>query len=203
MAPISDESQVPAREQLQRAFNHFDEVVHRVPDGAWSEPSPCAGWTVQDVLAHMTAEHLWAPRLLAGETMEQVGDDYAGDVLGADPVAAWDSAASGSREAWAGADDQTVVHLSFGETPAGEYAEQMLLDLTVHAWDLAKGAGLPVDEGVVPEAVLHVLDYARASGMVGQAPFGPEVATDSADPVDQLVALLGRDPGGEAGSPRS
>ncbi len=190
----SDESETPAREQLQRAFNRFSELVHRVPAGAWDDASPCEGWSVRDVLAHMTSEHLWAPRLLAGETTDQVGDDYDGDVLGEDPVAAWDSAASGSREAWANAEDATTVHLSFGDTPAGEYAEQMLLDLTVHAWDIGTGAGLDVTEGVVPEAVLHVLRYARGSGMVGRAPFGPEVSTASEDPQQQLVALLGRTP---------
>lgn len=190
----TDEAETPAREQLQRAFNHFSEVVHRVPSEAWTRPSPCEGWTVRDVLAHMTAEHLWAPRLLAGETTAEVGTDYDGDVLGEDPVAAWDSAASGSRQAWADADDDTLVHLSFGDTAAEEYAEQMLLDLTVHAWDLARGAGLDVREGIVPEAVLHVQRYVRGSGMVGQAPFGPEVRTESTDPLDQLVATLGRTP---------
>lgn len=165
-----------------------------MPADAWDHASPCEGWTVRDVVAHMTSEHLWAPRLLAGETIEAVGDDYDGDVLGDDPVAAWDRAASGSREAWAGADDATTVHLSSGDTPAGEYAEQVLLDLTVHAWDLGVGAGLDVDAGVVTQAVLHVLGHVRSSGVVGRSPFGPEVATSSDDPQEQLVALLGRTP---------
>lgn len=190
----TDEADVPAREQLQRAFNRFSELVHRVPDDAWSRPTPCESWTTRDLVNHLTSEHLWAPRLLAGETTAQVGSDYDGDVLGRDPAAAWDSAASGSREAWANADDDTPVHLSFGDTTADEYAEQMLLDLTVHAWDLAQGAGLADQDKVVPEAVLHVLRYARDGGLAGTGPFGPEVPTDSADPQDQLVALLGREP---------
>lgn len=190
----SDESDTPARQQLQRAFNHFDEVVHRIPDGAWDTATPCEGWSVRDLLAHMTSEHLWAPRLLAGETISQVGSDYDGDVLGEDPVAAWDSAASGSRQAWADADEDTPVHLSSGDTTAGEYAEQMLLDLTVHAWDLASAVGLDPAEGAVAEAVMHVQAYVRSSGMAGRSPFGPEVQTSSDNPLDQLVAMLGRRP---------
>lgn len=194
MADIThDESEVPAREQLQDAFDHFTEVVQKVPASAWDNATPCADWTVRQLLNHMTAEHLWAPRLLAGQSMAQVGEEFDGDVLGDDPEAAWESAASGSREAWADAADDTTVELSFGPTPAGEYAEQMLLDLTVHAWDLARGAG--VDEGQpVAAAVLHVLDYARRQGLAGKGPFGPEVSTDSENPQDQLVALLGRQP---------
>jgi len=182
-----------AHEHLQHAFDHFTELVHRVPDDAWSNASPCADWTVRNLVNHMTAEHLWAPRLLAGETMAQVGDAYDGNVLGDDPAAAWDSAATASREAWADTDDQTPVDLSFGSTPAGEYAEQMLLDLTVHAWDLARGADIDEGRPVAP-AVLHVLDYVREQDLAGKGPFGPAVRTDSDDPLKQLVALLGRQP---------
>jgi len=85
------------------------------------------------------------------------------------------------------------VDLSFGSTPAGEYAEQMLLDLTVHAWDLARGADIDEGRPVAP-AVLHVLDYVREQDLAGKGPFGPAVRTDSDDPLKQLVALLGRQP---------
>lgn len=194
MADIThDESEVSAREQLQDAFDHFSNVVQRVPDDAWDKGTPCTDWTVRDLVNHMTAEHLWAPRLLAGESIEQVGSAFDGDVLVDDPEAAWESAASSSREAWASVDDQTPVQLSSGRTTAGAYAEEMLLDLTVHAWDLARGTG--IDEGQpVASAVLHVLDYARERGFAGTGPFGPEVKTESSDPEDQLVALLGREP---------
>lgn len=188
-----DELRPTAREQMQNAFDHFKDLVDRVPGDAWDNRTPCADWTVRELVNHLTAEHLWAPHLLGGETMEQVGDEYDGDVVGDDPAAAWDSAQMKSREAWAEAAEDTPVHLSFGTTTAGEYAEQMLLDLTVHAWDLARGA--EIEEGaLVADSVVHVLHYARAHELGGKAPFGPEVNTDSGDPQEQLVALLGRRP---------
>lgn len=191
--PTGDELRPTARQQLQNAFDHVTELVDRMPADAWDKQSPCEGWTVRDVLNHLTAEHLWAPRLLAGETIEQIGSDYDGDVLGDDPIAAWDTAQMRSRQAWSNVDDDTPVELSFGRATADQYAEQMLLDLTVHAWDLAHGAGVP--EGPpVADTVLHVLRYARSHDLAGQAPFGPEVRTDSDDPQDQLVAYLGRQP---------
>lgn len=188
-----NESPIPARELLQDAFDHVSEVLHRVPTDGWDNDTPCADWTVRELVNHLTAEHLWAPRLLAGESIEQIGRDFDGDVLGDDPQAAWDSAAAVSREEWARVNDQTPVTLSFGQTDAGEYAEQMLLDLTVHAWDLARGAR--IDEGaVVAEAVLHVRAYASGKDYSGTGLFAAKVGTDSSDPQDQLVALLGRQP---------
>ena len=41
---------------------------------------------------------------------------------------------------WAMAREDQEVDLSQGPSPASEYADQMLADLVVHAWDLAKGA---------------------------------------------------------------
>ncbi len=68
-----------AREQIQNALDHFKNLVDRIPAAAWDNTTPCAQWDVRDLLNHMTSEHLWAPRLLAGETVEEVGDTYNGD----------------------------------------------------------------------------------------------------------------------------
>ncbi len=194
MADITgDELRPSAREQMQNALDHFKNVVDRIPADAWDNATPCAEWDVRDLLNHMTSEHLWAPRLLAGKSVEEVGDTYDGDVLGEDPIAAWDTAQMKSREAWAAATGDAMVQLSVGTTTVEEYAEQMLLDLTVHAWDLARGAG--IEEGpLVSDTVVHVLRYARERDLAGAEVFGPEVSTDSDDPLEQLVALLGRQP---------
>jgi len=36
---------------------------------------------------HLAGEDLWAPPLLAGSTIAEVGDRFEGDVLGAEPLA--------------------------------------------------------------------------------------------------------------------
>lgn len=183
-----------ARDLLPGAFTAFTEKVHAVPEDRWDASTPDTEWTVSDLLNHMVSEHLWVPHLLRGETIEQVGDRYDGDVLAGDPVNAWDTACVASELAWGAADDEQVVHLSIGDTPAHEYAEQMLLDLTVHGWDLARGAGL--DDTIDRRRAEHVLAYVRprADDFAGSGIFGDAVPTDSADPGEQLVALLGRDP---------
>lgn len=187
-------TQGSARTLIPAAAREFGARVHGVPPDGWTAPTPCTEWSVRDLVNHLVGEHLWAPHLLRGETVEQVGDRYDGDVLGEDPVAAWDAAVTASLAAWEAAKDDDTVHLSFGDTSAEEYAEQMLTDLVVHAWDLARGAGL--DDRLDPRAVRHVWEYAsvRVPQWEGSSMLAPPVRTASDDIQDQLIALVGRRP---------
>ncbi|MFD7509139.1 TIGR03086 family metal-binding protein [Streptomyces sp. NPDC059853] len=183
-------------EAYERAQAEFDRRVRRVGAGQWSAPTPCTAWSVRDLVGHLTAEQLWAPHLLRGETLAEVGDRYDGDVLGEDPVAAWERAARGAREAFAapGALEGTV-HTSGGPTPAEEYARQMTLDLAVHAWDLARG--IAADDRLDEEVAATVYGFVapQIDGWQGLGIFDPPVEVARDAPVqDRLVALLGRDP---------
>jgi hypothetical protein len=73
-----------------------------------------------------------------------------------------------------------------------EYAVQMLVDLTVHEWDLARGAGL--DEHVDVECAEAALAYLRGDPVMLHGPglFDPALDSGSAAPLDQLLALTGR-----------
>ncbi|MDP9221068.1 MAG: TIGR03086 family metal-binding protein [Actinomycetota bacterium] len=182
------------RQLILSAIPAFTSTVLAVPDDAWDNPTPCEDWTVRDLVNHMTSEHLWAPRILHGETIEEVGSAYDGDVLGDDPTEAWRTAARASAEAWAYTDLGVKVHLSYGLIPAGDYAEQVLVDLAVHRWDLQRGAN--VGEAMDGAVVLHVLDYVRdqADSYGASGLFDPPVPTESEYAHDQLIALAGRDP---------
>ena len=192
MSPTTAITLMPA------ALERFGERVHAVPAAGWDAPTPCTDWTVRDLVNHVTGEQLWAPHLLRGETMEQVGDRYDGDVLGAEPTAAWDTAAAAARTAWenvAGDGHEGLrVHTSMGQIPVEDYAEQMHIDLVVHGWDLAKGAGLLAD--VPGDHARHALTYVepRAELFSGSGVFGPPMRLDTDDPAERLLALLGRDP---------
>lgn len=191
-----------ARQVMRTAAAGVNDVVRRLPsdvaDEVWSSPTPCSDWDLRALLNHLTAEHRWAPRLLAGETLADVGDDYAGDVLGEDPPAAWEQAVSRSLRAWEQVDDEPVLlQMSFVPVTRQEYAQQMVVDLVVHGWDLARAAGLPYQPA--PAAVQEALDYERPRleggegwpGIFGRAVPVPEGSTDL---VDEVVALTGRDP---------
>jgi len=176
------------------ALQEFDRRVQVITDDQWDNPTPDTDWSVRDLLAHLVGEQLWVPPLLAGATIEEIGNRFDGDTLGNDPRAAWSSAAAAARQAWLapGASGRTV-HLSFGDTSALEYGWQMTMDLAVHAWDLARGIG--ADDTLPTELSEVVLDMVRPEihRWAGSGLFGPPVPVAAdADVQTQLLALLGR-----------
>jgi uncharacterized protein (TIGR03086 family) len=129
---------------FQRAQGQFTDRVDAVPPGRWDERA-LPGWSVADLVAHLTAEQLWVPPLLAGEPLAAVAPRIptSTDVLlGAHPLTAWETAADAALTAWAVDDEpDRTVDLSRGPTPASEYLAELTADLTVHAWDLARAVG--------------------------------------------------------------
>ena len=81
----------------QRAFGS---VVHRVGADQWSSPTPCTEWDVRALVNHLVYEQLWATPMLEGTTVDEAGDRFDGDLLGSDPVSAWDLAAKESAAAF-------------------------------------------------------------------------------------------------------
>jgi uncharacterized protein (TIGR03086 family) len=182
-----------ARALIPAAMDRFGARVHAVRPGSWDAPTPCDAWTVSDLVNHLCSEHRWAPLILAGRTMDEVGDRYDGDLVGADPAGAWDAAAAPSRSAWAATGSHAArVHVSFGWLDVEEYAVQMLVDLTVHEWDLARGAGQ--DEELDPACVDAALAYIRTDPVMLTGPglFAPAVPAHGSAPRDELLALVGR-----------
>lgn len=177
------------------ALELFTDRVHAVGADQWDAPTPCADWSVRDLVNHLTAEQLWVPSLVRdGATIDSVGDAFDGDMLGPDPVASWDTAAAASQEAFreTGALDRTV-HLSFGDTAADFYCGQMISDLVVHAWDLSRAIGadekLPGD--LVAFSVREITPYAADLAKTGL--FAPAVEPpQGADVQTKLLSLLGR-----------
>ena len=181
-------------DHFDTALGEFGRRVAQVTPDRGSAPTPCSEWDVRALVNHIVNEMLWAPPLLAGQTIAEVGDRFDGDVLGADPVTAWREAADeASRAVRApGALDRTV-HLSFGETEAAEYVWQLTTDLTVHAWDLARGAGLD-DELPEPlcEAVLATLEP-QAEMLAQSGVFGTPVdVAAGADAETRVLGMVGR-----------
>ena len=176
------------------AADEFGRRVHAVPADGWRNPTPCTEWTVRDLVNHLVVEQLWVPHLMAGQTVEEVGDSLDGDRLGPDPAGAWDRAIGAARAAFGepGALDRTV-NLSYGPTPASDYLRQMTDDLAVHAWDLARGIG--ADDTVDTELVHAVYEDAlpQADGLAQSGLFAPRVEVpDDADEQTKLLGLFGR-----------
>jgi uncharacterized protein (TIGR03086 family) len=179
-----------------RSVNSFVDKVNAVGDDQWSASTPCADWTVRELVNHIVYEQLWSAPLFDGATIAEVGDRFEGDVLGDDPQGAATQAGATATQAVAapGAMERTV-HLSFGDTPADEYVTQLLADHLIHGWDLAVGIG--ADRGLDPETVAFLMPWFaereeiyRAGGAIGpRVEVGPE-----APDADRLLAGFGRDP---------
>jgi uncharacterized protein (TIGR03086 family) len=180
----------------RRAIDEFGRRVEAIADNQWGLPTPCADWDVRALVHHLVYENVWAPALFEGQTVEQVGDRFEGDLLGGEPEAAWKDSAQQALGAVSrpGAMAQTV-HLSFGDFPGEAYAMQLTTDLAVHAWDLARGIG--ADDRLDPElveacyaAALPMEPMLRQSGMFGdKVDVGPDADTQA-----KLLGMMGRTP---------
>ncbi|HET6859385.1 MAG TPA: TIGR03086 family metal-binding protein [Streptomyces sp.] len=185
----------PLLARHDEALALFTDRVHAVRPDQWQAPTPCTGWSVRDLVRHLTEEQLWVPELVTGQrTVAEVGDAFDGDVLGEDPAAAWDRAATGSRAAFAepGALERRV-QLSYGESTAAAYCSQMVADAVVHAWDLSRaiGADERLPDGLVNFTVREFGPYSadlEKTGLFG-APVEPPAG---ADVQTKLLSLLGR-----------
>jgi uncharacterized protein (TIGR03086 family) len=183
---------VPA--MFRQAVAEFDARVRQIGDDQWLAATPDEDWSVRDLVNHVAGEDLWAPPLLGGATVAEVGDRFAGDVLGADPKAAWAEASAGAVRAVGedGAMDR-IVHLSFGDFPGREYALQLLADHLIHAWDLARGIGADerLDAGLVASCASWFDAVEQAYRDAGAIAARPPVHGD-ADAQTVLLARFGR-----------
>ncbi|WP_448627080.1 TIGR03086 family metal-binding protein [Geodermatophilus sp. URMC 64] len=182
-------------ELFQRAQAQFTDRVDAIEPEQW-EDEALPEWTVADLVAHMVSEMLWVPPLVAGEPYaEGRFPDATTDLLGDDPMAGWESAADGALSAFA-EDDALIrtVHLERGPTPATDYILELIADLTVHAWDLARAIDGDTElDGQLITAALLVGERIPEDGVPGL--FDPPLDTSlAASPQQRLLARFGRRP---------
>jgi uncharacterized protein (TIGR03086 family) len=179
---------------LRRAADRFGENLRAIGEDQWDEPTPNAEWDVRQLCAHVVDEQVWAPPLLAGQTVDEAAADIPSDPLGDDPKAAWAAAADKGLAAAEAVDLDQTVHLSFGDFPAEEYLMQLFADHLIHSWDLARATGQ--DERLDPDLVQACAAWFEdmEEAYRGAEAIGPPVEVDSDDPQDQLLARFGRDP---------
>lgn len=183
------------RERHDRALDLFAARVRAVGDDSWDGDTPCSEWNVRDLVNHVAAENWWTRPLMAGDRVEDVGDEFEGDVLGEDPIAGFDASTVAARRAFEPDDAlERTVHLSFGDVPGALYLMQRVTDLLVHAWDLAVATG---QDPSVPDDLATWTWEANEPyrEMIAAAPvFGdPVEVPDDADAWTRLLALVGRD----------
>jgi len=182
--------------QFQRAQAQFTDRVDAVGPGEW-DASALPDWSVADLVAHLTSEQLWVAPLLAGEEPKAVAERIPTDteeLLGSDPLGAWEAAADAALTAWAAPGALTrTAQLSAGPTPALDYLVEMTADLTVHAWDLARAVGgvTELDGELVAAAFRYAEEHLGDDGVPGIIA-APVEAPPGADLQTRLLARFGR-----------
>jgi len=182
-------------ELFQRAQASFTDRVDAIEPEQW-EDEALPEWTVADLVAHLVTEMLWVPPLVAGEPYaEGRFPDATTDLLGDDPMVGWESAADAALSAFA-EDDALVrtVHLERGPTPASQYILELISDLTVHSWDLARAIDGDTElDGELVTASLLIGEAIPEDG-VPDLYDPPLDISASASPQQRLLARFGRRP---------
>jgi uncharacterized protein (TIGR03086 family) len=179
-----------------RAYDDVTEAVRQVVARTVPEqfirPTPCAEWTVLDILNHLV------------ETLDRYGalargvQPVEGEVITyEDPVGMYAAMAASTRAAFAAPGYlDTVAHTPIGPQPGRVPVQHVVNELIVHGWDLARGTGQPTD--IAPgwaDASLRSWAAFFAAYPREHIPFNfdPErVAAMDASAADRLAAYLGR-----------
>ncbi|MEM8904115.1 MAG: TIGR03086 family metal-binding protein [Actinomycetota bacterium] len=178
---------------LERGFENTARILRGVRDDQWDASTPCSEWDVRALANHVT----WAVGLFAAAVEERAPSSPPdADVLGDDPVGAFEAAAAAAVTAW-----RERGHLDgevrVGETtfPARAAIGVNHLDAYVHGWDLAVATGQ--DPRLDDDLCAPVL--AVAEELVPPTPrgdnFGPVVdAGAGASTATKMLGYLGRRP---------
>ena len=178
---------------LEQAISVARNVLDGVSADQLSASTPCASWTVAELINHMVGGQSFFAACVNGEMPSGEAHDHAGGEF----RAAFDEQSAACLAAFRaeGAMAKTVT-APFGEMPAAAFMGLAITDTFQHAWDLAKATGQDTD--LAPDLATVLLGQARANisanfrGPEG-APFGAEQSADAeASPADQLAAFLGR-----------
>jgi uncharacterized protein (TIGR03086 family) len=181
---------------LQNVIDQTVDIVNQVSPDELGRPSPCAGWTVRDVINHITAgATIFAISAEQGSVPEaELARLMGGDNLGDDYKGSFAKAAERAMSAFEQPGVlEKIVKLPFGEMPAGVALDIAIFDVATHACDIAYATGRTVTDTELLEAAL-----AMGRQMVGPELRAPGVFDDEqptavgASPQEQLLAFAGR-----------
>jgi uncharacterized protein (TIGR03086 family) len=180
------------------------DVVNTVRPADLHLATPCAGWTLADLLAHMTVQHhgFAAAARGAGADPNVWRVENVAEAVTTDPAGAYAAAAHDVLNAFAaeGTDEAAFALPEFGPDAVfpGELAKGFhFVDYVVHGWDVAASLGVPLRLSAdVVEAVLPIVlavpdgDFRADAG----SPFAPAVEPSGTDDFGRILRHLGRRP---------
>jgi uncharacterized protein (TIGR03086 family) len=180
-------------EHCQRAVDAAQAVVDLVTDADLDRPTPCADWTVRELVAHM----IWMQQVFAaGLTGDAMPPEPAEVHDGDDVAAAYSTAGAAAMEAWRTTEwAEMTLQLPFSKLPAAIGVRVCVGDALIHTWDLATALGRPfqIPEDLARPQLELMQQFYDPANRGPQAAF--DLATDcppGASTSDHLIALSGR-----------
>jgi uncharacterized protein (TIGR03086 family) len=183
---------------LSLASSTFVDVLAQVGDGQLTRPTPCEGWDVAALVAHVTMGNEMTIALIDGCSNEEALAYRDREFGGEDPVSSCRSSVSAQMTRMrAVADWDAIVHHPVGDVSMSQLIGFRTGDLTIHAWDLSTAIGaddsLPEDLAVVVyENMKPMESFIGQIGLFGEGPSGS--VGDDADVQRRLLDLTGRRP---------
>jgi uncharacterized protein (TIGR03086 family) len=181
----------------RRAIEAASSYVAGVADEALARTTPCVGWDLGDLLAHMVGQHHgFAAAVTDGDAPAAA---YAPRDVRGRLAAEWAESVDVLTAAFAAADLGRPVRLveisADRRLPAGTAISFQLLDTVVHTWDVATALGAEFVPD--PELAGSTLALARLvpqgeSRLGPDAAFAPVLAPARDDDWTRALALTGR-----------
>ncbi|MBM6401062.1 TIGR03086 family metal-binding protein [Phycicoccus sonneratiae] len=167
---------------LSTALDQLVDLVGEVDDDTAARPTPCADWTVSELVDHVVGG---VGNFARGVRGEEVDWSAARAPVEGDRAAALRSAADDLLAAWAEAPEDA-------EAPPPEW---QCSELAVHTWDLATALGK--DTADLDQSVAEKGAAFMEQGLTDEnrgAAFGPaREAPEGADAYTRLAAFAGRE----------
>jgi uncharacterized protein (TIGR03086 family) len=188
-------------DDLAAALAGTEQLVTRIGPDEWELPTPCAGWSVRNVVNHLVGGGLLFVRVLGGEPLpprEELVAAARTDRLGDDAVGAYRTSAAALVDAFRGEGVlDRMMTVPAGTFPGIAALHLRIVEALVHGWDVARATGHPLtfpDELVEQELAFTRDTLPRLPPRpAGQGPFAPaQPVPNDAPALDRLAALLGR-----------
>lgn len=193
MEPTATRSPWSGVELLERALGYTRSSLALVTPALMDAPTPCTGWDVEDLLAHM---HDSLESLHEAGAVRRVGLTPAPAASG-DLVEAIRARACDLLATWSAALSGQVVSVDGRQVTSSVLTSAGALEVTVHGWDLAVACG--VRRPIPPALAADLMRIAPLLVTEADRPrrFAPALpVSERAPAADRLLAHLGRDPRG-------
>ena len=194
---MADAPRIEPLHALDLAQTRAAVVIAQIAPDDLPRPTPCTEWSVRDIVNKLVASTIvftaFARREAPDASLDLV---HPRELIGDDPLGIYLEVALACRQAWRapGALEGTAPS-TVGEFPAKAVLNARIFDTTVLTTDLARACRL--DHGIDDAQAAYVLRVAErlvpTVRSVNPARYRDATPTRSTSPLDQLLAVTGRD----------